>query len=599
MMNLVRRRNDKMKKIIGLLFILLSLGLSVTAYAWDVSSVTWQDANNAVLIWDKTDNCSYKIYRSSSKDGSYEQIGETKLGSFRDDEAKYPDTYYYKVEKIDSATKKSELSEPIASGTNQQNISSVSVIMYHNFVSEEDIASGVEFEEYSLKPEDFEKDLVWLRDNGYVTITSKDLIGYLEGKKSLPAKAVIISIDDGSYGVYKNAWPLLKKYNMKADFNVIGTQIDETWEKLSGGGTRLGDAAPYCTWEELTEMSESGEINICSHTYGMHVYDKENRIGMSMMGNETDEEFAKAVKRDYELSVSCIEGWTGKTPETVAYPYSKRSSVSDRIVLSNTGYKILMAGDGARGTVGNYFVDGCDFENQLTLMSRPCRMDGTPIEYYLNRIYEEDGKNGVNIFKEPLSLSNSVNIAADYKIFDDVKGNAWYAGSVYYAYANKLMKGVSYKEFAPEENISRAMAVTLLHRLADVPKVNSNASFSDIKNTDWYFDAVLWANENDILKGFDDKTFRPDDSLSRENLAQAMYRCAQYMKADTSKRAEINSFVDAEKISPQNIEAVKWCVANGILRGNADGSFNPKGNVTRAQMATILQNWIREFAVNQ
>lgn len=588
-----------MKKTIGLLFILLSLGLSVTAYAWGVSSVTWQDANNAVLIWDKTDNCSYKIYRSSSKDGNYEQIGETKLGSFRDDGAKYPDTYYYKVEKIDSATKKSELSELIASGTNQQNISSVSVIMYHNFVSEEDIASGVEFEEYSLKPEDFEKDLVWLRDNGYVTITSKDLIEYLEGKKSMPAKAVIISIDDGSYGVYKNAWPLLKKYNMKADFNVIGAQIDETWEKFSGGGTRLGDAAPYCTWEELTEMSESGEINICSHTYGMHVYDEENRVGMSMMENETDDEFAEAVKKDYDLSVSCIEGWTGKTPETVAYPYSKRSSASDRIVLSNTGYKILMAGDGARGTVGNYFVDGCDFENQLTLMSRPCRMDGTPIEYYLNRIYVEDGKNGVNVFKEPLSLSNSVNIAADYKIFDDVKGNAWYAGSVYYAYANKLMKGVSYKEFAPEENISRAMAVTLLHRLADVPKVNSNASFSDIKNTDWYFDAALWANENDILKGFDDKTFRPDDSLSREKLAQAMYRCAQYMKADTSKRAEINSFVDAEKISPQNIEAVKWCVANGILRGNADGSFNPEGNVTRAQMATILQNWIREFEVNQ
>ena len=62
---------------------------------------------------------------------------------------------------------------------------------------------------------------------------------------------------------------------------------------------------------------------------------------------------------------------------------------------------------------------------------------------------------------------------------------------------------------------------------------------------------------------------------------------------------QINSFVDAEKISPQNSEAVKWCVANGILRGNADGSFNPEGNVTRAQMATILQNWIREFAVNQ
>ncbi len=588
-----------MKKIIALLFLFLSLSFSSAVYAWDLESVTWQDDSNAVLIWEESDNCSYKVYRSSTKDGSYEQIGETKLGSFRDDGARYPDTYYYKVEKIDSATKKSELSEPMATGTNPRNVSSVSVIMYHNFVSEADIASGVEFEEYSLKPEDFEKDLIWLRDHGYVTITSKDLIEYLEGKKSLPAKAVIISIDDGSYGVYKNAWPLLKKYNMKADFNVIGAQIDETWEKLSRGGTRSGDAAPYCTWEELTEMSESGEINICSHTYGMHVYDKENRVGMSMMENETDEEFAEAVKKDYKLCVSCIEGWTGKTPETVAYPYSKRSSASDRLVLSNTGYKILMAGDGARGTVGNYFVDGCDFENQLTLMSRPCRMDGTPIEHYLNRIYKKDGENGVNIFKEPLSLSNSENIAADYKIFDDVKGNAWYAGSVYYAYANKLMKGVSYKEFAPEENISRAMAATLLHRLAGAPDTKSNNLFSDVKPSDWYAKAAQWADENGILKGFDDNTFKPNETVSREQLAQAMYNCAKFMKADTGKRAEISAFTDVERILPQNIEAVKWCVANGILRGNADGSFNPKGNVTRAQMATILKNWICDSGINQ
>ena len=101
--------------------------------------------------------------------------------------------------------------------------------MYHNFVSEADIKNGVEFEEYSILPKDFEEDLLWLKNNGYITITSDDLLRHLEGKKSIPHKAVIISIDDGSWGVYKNAWPLLKKYNMKADFNVIGAQIDATW----------------------------------------------------------------------------------------------------------------------------------------------------------------------------------------------------------------------------------------------------------------------------------------------------------------------------------------------------------------------------------
>ena len=115
-----------------------------------------------------------------------------------------------------------------------------------------------------------------------------------------------------------------------------------------------------------------------------------------MMENESSEDFAKVVKKDYNLALSCIEGWTGIMTETVAYPYSKRSAVGDQIVLENTGYKILMAGEGARGTAGNYFVRGCDFSNQLTLMSRPCRMNGTPIRVYLERIQEKDANNGVN-----------------------------------------------------------------------------------------------------------------------------------------------------------------------------------------------------------
>jgi hypothetical protein len=111
---------------------------------------------------------------------------------------------------------------------------------------------------------------------------------------------------------------------------------------------------------------------------------------MSMMENESPESFAEAVTKDYKLAVSCIEGWTGMMTDTVAYPYSKRSDLGDQIVLANTGYKILMAGDGARGTAGNYFVRGCDFSQQLTLMSRPCRMNGTPISVYLERIQQKD-----------------------------------------------------------------------------------------------------------------------------------------------------------------------------------------------------------------
>ena len=361
-----------------------------------IAKAIWQDPNNVVLLWSSSVNYEYTIYRSDNPNTGFEYVGKSTTGSYRDATAKYPNEYYYKIKAKSLKTHEVVEFDPIGAVVAPDEVDSVSVIMYHNFVSEEDIANGIEFEEYSISPSDFEQDLIWLKENGYVTITSAELLYFLENKEPIPKKAVILSIDDGSWGVYTNAWPLLKKYGMKADFNVIGKEIDDTWKLLDSDETRDGDPTPFCTWEELIEMQKSGEINICSHTYGLHVYNKEKRVGMSMMENESPREFAQVVKADYNLTLSCIEGWTGIMTETVAYPYSKRSSLGDQIILENTGYKILMAGNGARGTAGNYFVRGCDFSNQLTLMSRPCRMNGTPISVYLEQIQEKDARNGVN-----------------------------------------------------------------------------------------------------------------------------------------------------------------------------------------------------------
>lgn len=580
-----------MKKFISLLFVFIILSCSCGIHGNAEENAIWQDPNNVVLVWDNDEGNEYKIFRSDKQDGDYEYIGVSDNGSYRDDTVTYPNTYYYKIEKNDLPNQQSQ---PFKAVVSPEEISAVSVIMYHNFVSDEDIKNGVEFEEYSISPDAFEEDLIWLKDNGYITITSDDLLRHLEGEKTIPQKAVIISIDDGSWGVYKNAWPLLKKYNMKADFNIIGAQIDATWDALDSGKTRDGEPAPYCTWEELIEMSKSGEINLCSHTYGLHVYNKGKRIGMSMMEYETAEDFASVVKKDYTLAVKCIEGWTGKAPETVAYPYSKRSTEGDKIVLENTGYKILMAGEGARGTAGNYFVKGCDIANQFTLMSRPCRMDGTPISHYLERIVAKDSKNGVNSQIDFIYVENTDEIAKDYQIFNDVNKDAWFSGSVYYSYLNGLMKGVSSNEFAPNANISRAMVATLLNRLAGNPTAQLNNGFVDSNGSEWWFKSAQWADNVGILPTYEDDTFKPDDTISREALAKAMYNCGEFLKLDMSKRADVEKFIDSSSISTENKEAVSWAVACGIFKGNADGRFNPSGNVTRAEMSMVLRNWLKK-----
>lgn len=558
---------------------------------WSIKSITWQDPNNAVLIWEGSDNCSYRIYRADSADGEYKFIGESKVCSFRDDSAKHPNTYYYKVECISNETNE-KLSESgiMASGTNPQSISSVSVIMYHNFITEEDIASGVEFEEYSLKPEDFEADLIWLRENGYTTITSNDVIEYIKGNRVLPKKAVVLSIDDGTWGVYTNAWKLLKKYNMKADFNVIGKKIDDTWDLLHGGGTRDGQSAPYCTWEELVEMIQSGEINICSHTYGMHYYNRQARIGARRMDNETYEDYVEAIKYDYKLANRCIEGWTHVTPRTMAYPYSRRNTESDTVLLENTGYELLMAGDGARGTSVNHFVDGCSYESHLKLMSRPCRLEGKPIGEYLGNAIENDNANGVNMLGDYFSMTKQdcIDIAGDYTVFTDVGKSDWFAPSVYYAYVNKLMRGTASDKFSPQSHITRAMAATLLHRLAGNPAIENEVT--DVQYDSWYKNAALWAIENNIMAENMDSSYVFTEVITREEMAYALYKTQTYMKVDCSQRDMLTSFTDASEISTDCVEAFQWAVSAGIYQGNGDGTLNPKGILTRAQMTAILLN---------
>ena len=368
-------------------------GTAGAAESWTLDSATWQDPNHVILMWTAREGETYEIYRSQTRDGDYALIGTASSGSFRDDEAAWPESCYYRVCPLAPDGTKGAMSEPMQAGTNSQSLSKVTVLMYHNFITQEDVANGVEFEEYSLDPADFEADLQYFRDNGYTTITSEDLLAYINGEKPLPDKALIISIDDGTQGVYTNAWPLLKKYRMKADFNLIGEQVDAAWETVDSGGTRLGESAPYCVWEELIEMQDSGEINLCSHTYALHRYNREGRIGASLLEGETLEDYAAVIRADYELMVSCLGGWTGENPTTVAYPYSRRSAESDAALLENTGYEILMAGEGARGTASNYFVDGASDESQLRLMSRPCRMEGHPAREYLEAA---DQANGVN-----------------------------------------------------------------------------------------------------------------------------------------------------------------------------------------------------------
>ena len=179
--------------------------------------------------------------------------------------------------------------------------------------------------------------------------------------------------------------------------------------------------------------------------------------------------------------------------------------------------------------------------------------------------------------------------------YGDVAADAWYAEAVLYVSEQGLMQGVGGGIFDPNGVTSRAMAATILYRLAGSPAVSYSAVFSDVAEGQWYNDAVIWAAENGIVEGYVDGTFRPGAAITREQLATLLYRFTTLNGGAEVKGeavANLSGFSDADAVSAWAEDALRWAVGAGILQGSAD-RLNPKTTATRAQLAQLLMNILR------
>lgn len=173
--------------------------------------------------------------------------------------------------------------------------------------------------------------------------------------------------------------------------------------------------------------------------------------------------------------------------------------------------------------------------------------------------------------------------------FTDVATGAWYFGDVFYAYNNALFAGTSASTFEPELTMTRGMLVTVLWRMEGSPRAVAS-SFTDAGGS-WYSSAVDWAAANGIVKGYSDKVFAPNDTITREQMAAVLYRYAAFKGVDVSAAKDLSGFADSASVSAYAKDAVSWAVAEGIING-ADSKLLPAGGATRAQVAAILHRYI-------
>ena len=249
----------------------------------------------------------------------------------------------------------------------------------------------------------------------------------------------------------------------------------------------------------------------------------------------------------------------------------------------------------AKGDVARVFIDGYittakDVEN----LAEGCAITVTGLASY------------DNTFKAPTGPFPRIRVrdradvvcAAEHKcaVFKDIAGH-WAQQSICYVVERDIMNGLDLEKgvFGPNENVTRGMVVTVLHRLEGAPAPKQAAKFTDLKQ-DWYRDAVAWAAENGIAKGRSDAVFDPDTAVTRAELVTFLMRYAQFKGEDVSGRDDLKQFTDRGAVPSWALDAMQWAVKAGVVNGVTTTTLVPRGTANRAQLATVLYRMMQKGA---
>jgi len=180
--------------------------------------------------------------------------------------------------------------------------------------------------------------------------------------------------------------------------------------------------------------------------------------------------------------------------------------------------------------------------------------------------------------------------------FIDIPENIWYYAAVLFGYKEGLYSGTSANTFSPNIPMSRGMFVTVLHKLDKLPATGAGGIFSDVQDpSQYYYNAASWANANGIVTGYPDGTFKPNDSITREQMAVTMYRYAAYKGKDMSSTGTVfDTFPDRDQVSDYALDALKWAVTWNVINGS-DGRILPRNTATRAEVAQIILNYCEKI----
>lgn len=330
-------------------------------------------------------------------------------------------------------------------------------------------------------------------------------------------------------------------------------------------------------------------------------------IKLSTGSTKLDKEvFEELAGRDVTLEIS-LPGGVSWTVNGQDIPTSAKLTDIDMGVSMNTStipVDLINAVTGEIGTVQLTLKHNGEFGFTMTLTA-PVGVknaglwanlyhfdeDAGKMVYQTAALVDEDGNVAL-----PFDHASQYALVLDSKSHDlpftDLAADAWYTDAVAYVYRHDLMAGYGENLFGPDDDLSRAQLCQIIYNMEGQPATSGSSVFTDVADSAWYADAVTWAASQGIVGGYGGGLFGPEDNITREQLASILYRYAQTKGYDTSvgENTNILSYTDALEISEYAIPAMQWACGAGIMEGNA-GYLTPQGDATRAQVATMLMRF--------
>ncbi len=261
----------------------------------------------------------------------------------------------YKTMTVDAQLETNESKSEAAEVPEQSGKMELPIVMYHHMLKEQS-----RLNKYTISPDEFRKDLDYLKKNGYTPVSMAEVIAYVTKGTALPTRPIIITFDDGYESFYEYVYPILQEYGYKAVLSVVGIYADQ-YSEVDDHHIRYS----HCTWEQLKEMQDSGLVEIGNHSYNMHV-NVNGRHGSKKKKGESDADYKKTLTGDVgKLQEKCYE-YLGSYPSTFTYPFGQISKEALPII-KEMGFEAALTCQ----EKFNYLTDDVEQLYHLNRFNRP------------------------------------------------------------------------------------------------------------------------------------------------------------------------------------------------------------------------------------